>query len=74
MVTGGDDGTVKLWETITGQELVAFKAHSNAVVAVAFSPDGKILATGSRDTTVKLWYAAPENEVALERKRTTAEP
>jgi WD40 repeat protein len=69
LATGGEDGRVKLWETITGQELVTFKAHSNAVVSVAFSADSKILATGSRDTTVKLWYAASENEVIAQRKK-----
>jgi WD40 repeat protein len=34
------------------------QGHSNWIHSVAWSPDGKILATGSRDTTVRLWQAS----------------
>ena len=30
-------------------------AHTSAVIAVAYSPDGKLMASGSNDTTVELW-------------------
>src|SRR4051794_27630976 len=33
------------------------KGHQGSVMAVAFSPDGKILVSGSRDKTIKLWNA-----------------
>src|SRR5262249_28281455 len=63
LATGSSDGTVKLWDASTGQELLTLKGHSNAVGSVAFSPDGKRLATGSWDSTVKLWNAATGQEM-----------
>jgi WD40 repeat protein len=39
--------------------------HSQQVTSVAFSPDGKLLATGSLDKTVKLWEPASGKEIAM---------
>ena len=33
------------------------RAHSNWVMSVAFSPDGKTIVSGSRDETLKVWDA-----------------
>src|SRR5207248_10388883 len=41
--------------------------HEQAVSSVAFSPDGKLLATGSLDKTVKLWNAESGKEIAMLR-------
>jgi eukaryotic-like serine/threonine-protein kinase len=47
--------TVKLWDADTGQLLRTFPGHKGDVRCIAFSPDGKILATGSRDHSIRLW-------------------
>ena len=44
--------------------------HTNAVASVAFSPDGRLLASGSWDRTVRLWDAATDAEVRALRGHT----
>jgi WD40 repeat protein len=53
----------------SGQELVTLKGHEEWGFSVAFSLDGKRLATGNSDGTVKLWDAATEQEVLARGKQ-----
>jgi WD40 repeat protein len=46
---------VKLWDIATGQEKARLQAHVGYIYCVAFSPDGKTLATSSNDKSIKLW-------------------
>src|SRR5262245_21325439 len=47
----------------SGTQIIAtFKGHTEPVYSVAFTPDGKYLATGSFDNTIKLWEVASGKE------------
>src|SRR5262249_44367615 len=45
----------RLWEISSGKELRTLRGHSQPISSLAFSPDGKRIATGSEDHTVKIW-------------------
>jgi WD40 repeat protein/energy-coupling factor transporter ATP-binding protein EcfA2 len=55
IVSGGDDGTVRLWDRQGNAIAQPWRGHQNAVKSVAFSPDGQTIVTGSFDKTLRLW-------------------
>src|SRR5260370_34826 len=58
IATGGEDCSVRLWDSATGRQLRHFGEHPDKLTSVAFSSDGIMLASGSRDGIVKLWEVA----------------
>jgi WD40 repeat protein/beta-lactamase regulating signal transducer with metallopeptidase domain len=53
--SGRGDGLVSLLDATTGAEVVRLVGHAAFVRGIAFAPDGRSLATGSADRTIKLW-------------------
>src|SRR5262245_10899746 len=52
LLAGASRSEVKVWDAETGQERLTLP---NALGCVAFGPDGKELAAGARDNTVRVW-------------------
>lgn len=58
-------GPVQLWHVATGREVRTFLGHRDPVNCVSITPDGRMIATGGQDKTLRLWEVAS----GLERRR-----
>ena len=54
-VSGGSDGTVRVWDLDTGEPLHTLTGHDGWVNAVAVSADGRRAVSGGDDGTVRVW-------------------
>ncbi|MCP3063996.1 WD40 repeat domain-containing protein [Myxococcus sp. K38C18041901] len=50
-----DGGNVQVWDVATGKRLQTMEGHEGEVRGIAWSPDGKRLASGSRDHDARVW-------------------
>lgn len=66
-----NSGEVKVWDAASGQEVLALKGHTLEVLSVAFSPDGRGLASASRDGTVKVWDVSTGQEMSTFKGHTS---
>jgi WD40 repeat protein len=55
---GAKDGTIRVWDVARNKALFTAKEHTNAITSLAFSLDGKMMASGSEDRTAKVWEVA----------------
>ena len=55
MVSASFDKSIKLWDGKTGKFITSFRGHVASVYQVAWSADSRMLVSGSKDSTLKVW-------------------
>jgi WD40 repeat protein len=70
-LTGSQDNSVKLWDARTdrkhGKEILSLAGHQQEVTSVAFSPDGRLALSSSRDGTAIVWLTVDWHDGAALR-------
>jgi WD40 repeat protein len=64
LATGNADGTTRLWDMASHQQIAVLTGPAGPVDSVAFSPGGRTLATGNADGTARLWDMASHRQIA----------
>lgn len=66
IAAANDDGTLRIWDADTGALDREIKVvNDGLVLSVAFSPDGKFVATGDETATMNIWDAATGERVGV---------
>lgn len=55
VLSGSEDGTVRLWTALHRADLVAYRGHNYPIWSVAFSPLDHYFASGGHDRTARIW-------------------
>lgn len=55
LASAGDDGRIRLWDTSRDVLPTVLKGHDEPVLTIAFSSDGKILASGGTEGFINIW-------------------
>ena len=61
----GPDGTVRVWGAVFGEQVRILTGHRGAVETCAVSPDGRYIASGGSDRTVRIWDLADGTELLM---------
>jgi WD40 repeat protein/tRNA A-37 threonylcarbamoyl transferase component Bud32 len=71
LASGGGDMRVRVWDAATGRELFSLPGHIGPITGVAYSKDGKQLASAAaNDQSIRLWDAGSGRELRTFRGHT----
>ena len=62
-VTGGKNGEVLIWDSASKKTVATLKGHQDWVNNLAYSPNGKFIASASVDKSVKIWNSTTGEKV-----------
>jgi WD40 repeat protein len=65
LLAGSVYWAVQVWDVETGKSVATFRYHDQAVTSVAFSPDSRLVAAGTRNYTVQVWNIQTRQNVAI---------
>jgi WD40 repeat protein len=71
IVTGHENGLVKVWDLESGQELATLKGHTSKVYTVNYNPDASRIASGGNDNNIIIWDTETYEQVAVLRGHTS---
>jgi WD40 repeat protein len=54
---------VHVWNSQTGAEIVCLRGHKGSIYTIAFSPNGRLIASISNDNSVRIWDSENGNEI-----------
>ena len=56
LVSGGDDGSVMVWDISNGQPVNTVRSHNKTIYSLVFSGDGAMLASSGLDACIKVRF------------------
>ena len=62
LFSGEENGTVRRWDALTGQQVNKYRGSFSAITALAFSPTGRFLAIGDKVGKMRLFDFDAEGE------------
>ncbi len=66
------ENIISLWNTARGEEVGTLSGHKQGIWSLAFSPDGKTLASSGSERNIRLWNVATRSELLTIKSQDTA--
>jgi len=65
LISGSSDGTLRIWDVLTGEEITVLRGHQTEVLSISISPDGRRILSGGADGRLILWDMDTRNTVKV---------
>ena len=65
LASGAEDSIIQIWDPESGRPMFRLEGHTGSITGVAFSADSQLLASKSKDNTVRLWRTDRWETVAI---------